>query len=173
MKVTITPLDTTNYPNWWLDSEITKYMLHGSCTRGPEYNTEYYEKIKNSNGAIRVWKIMVSFNGEKEYHVGNCSLSGIDLIHRRAELGIVIWNCRGMGIGKEACRLMCEWGFKNLGLHTIWLGVLEDNKAAQMCYMRIGFVIYGTARDACFKDGRFTNVVYMQLTEGSNARRDN
>lgn len=163
MDTKLVPLDTDQYPMWWLDEETTKWMLHGTVTRGPDYNTEYYNSIKNSKDT-KVWKIMYG-----SFHVGNISISHIDWIHRCGELGIVIWdkNTRGKGVGTEACKQMCNWCFLNLGLHRLYLGVLAPNKSGIRCYEKVGFSQCGISHQGAFKDGRWVDIVHMELLNDS------
>jgi RimJ/RimL family protein N-acetyltransferase len=158
MNVELKPLDTWDYPCWWLDDETSHWMLHGSVARGPDYNKEYYEEVKSSRDT-KVFKILVD-----DVHVGNCSLSHVDWIHRRAELGIVIWrkDYRGCGIGTRAANLLCEYAYGKLGLHQVWLGVVAENLGARKSYKKAGFTEYGYMRDGAWLHGQWHDIVYMQ-----------
>lgn len=159
MNVELKPLDTYDYPCWWNDDETAHWMLHGSTTRGPDYNREYYEEVCENTGNLKVFKILVD-----GVHVGNCSLSHLDWIHRRGELGIVIWNkeYRRCGIGTRATNLLCEYAFGKLGLHQVWLGVVEENYGARRSYEKAGFEIYGMMREGAYLHGEWRDIVYMQ-----------
>jgi RimJ/RimL family protein N-acetyltransferase len=47
---------------------------------------------------------------------------------------------RGQGIGTEATRLVCLYGFDRLGLEEILLEVDPQNEAAVRAYRSVGFV---------------------------------
>ena len=61
--------------------------------------------------------------------VGTVGLFDISYVHSSAELGIAIGERRGQGLGTEATRLVLEWAFRTLGLHSVILGALAWNEA--------------------------------------------
>jgi diamine N-acetyltransferase len=106
-------------------------------------------------------------------HIGNVGLHGIDLHHRRAEIGIVIGekDCWGKGFGREAMALMMRFGFHELGLHRIELEVFETNPRALKAYRALGFTEEGVRRDAVFQGGRFLDCIRLgMLREEFDAR---
>ncbi|QMU72557.1 GNAT family N-acetyltransferase [Streptacidiphilus sp. P02-A3a] len=54
----------------------------------------------------------------------------------------------GRGLGTEATRLLCGYGFEKLGLHRISLEVYAFNPRARRAYEKAGFVAEGVLRDA-------------------------
>jgi len=68
---------------------------------------------------------------------------------------------QGKGLGTAAVKLLCHYGFADLGLHRIKLQVWETNERAKRAYEKAGFTIEGTMRDAIYIDGKFENVVLM------------
>jgi len=97
--------------------------------------------------------------------VGLVSLTGIDPVHKHAELHILLGDraSHGQGIGTEATRAMIRHGFRDLNLHRIYLYVLDANAAARRMYEKVGFRREGTLREAAFKDGTYTDVHLMAL----------
>jgi len=97
--------------------------------------------------------------------IGNISLNEIDQISRRADVGLFIGEPenRGKGYGAEAIRLIIEYGFQTLNLHNIKLRVHADNPRGIACYKKVGFREFGRRREAHFKNGRYTDVVYMDI----------
>ena len=57
---------------------------------------------------------------------------------------------------------VCTFCFDTLGLHRVWLGVLLANEPAIKCYQKAGFLMYGTAKDAVWKNGKWNDVMYME-----------
>lgn len=70
--------------------------------------------------------------------VGSISLHNIDHLNRNAYIGIFIGGeeQRGKGYGAEAIRLILNYGFKTLNLHSINLTVHADNYAGVACYKK-------------------------------------
>ena len=99
--------------------------------------------------------------------IGVCQLTGIDPIHRRADLQIRMGDdrTRGRGLGLEAVRLLLAFGFGDLNLHRISLQVFATNARAIKTYERAGFRHEGRLRDAMFLDGRFVDVLAMAILD--------
>jgi len=99
--------------------------------------------------------------------IGQISLHDIDHLNRHAFLGIMIGEVEhhGKGYGTEAVRLILDYGFKTLNLHNIMLSVHEDSHAGIACYKKVGFKESGRRREWIFKDGKYIDVIYMDMLE--------
>lgn len=95
--------------------------------------------------------------------IGRVDLDEINYRDRRADFGIEIGEAdyRGRGYGTEATRLMLDYAFTALGLHTIALTTWEYNLAAQRAYTKAGFRETGRRRQAKFMNGKLWDIVYM------------
>jgi len=69
----------------------------------------------------------------------------------------------GRGIGKEATRLVVEYGFQRLNLNRIGLGVLAAHEAAIRCYQAVGFKTEGRFREEMFSDGTYQDRLWMGM----------
>ena len=99
--------------------------------------------------------------------IGHISLHDINHLNRHAFIGIFIGEeeHRGKGYGTEAIRLVLEYGFKTMNLHSILLSVVADNAAAIACYKNVGFRESGRWREYKFMDGKYIDVIYMDILE--------
>lgn len=97
--------------------------------------------------------------------IGSISLQNINHLHRNAFIGLFIGEAeyRGKGYGAEAIRLILEYGFKTMNLHNIMLSVHADNIAGISCYKKVGFQEAGRRREWVFKNGKYIDVIYMDL----------
>lgn len=97
--------------------------------------------------------------------IGGVDLHNIDQRNRSAEVGIMIGesDARGRGNGTEATRLICDFGFNALGLHSISLMTYEWNVAGQKAYEKVGFREFGRRREARWFDGRYWDDIYYDL----------
>ena len=70
--------------------------------------------------------------------IGNCGLHEVDLANRRTVVGIMIGepDARGRGYGTEAMRLLVDYAFTVLGLHSVMLTVFEYNGAGRAATKR-------------------------------------
>ena len=98
--------------------------------------------------------------------IGSVVLFGATLPHRAATFAIQLGpEHQGHGYGPEATALMVRYGFDQMGLHRIQLGVWAYNSRAIAAYERAGFVVEGRRRDAVFHAGRFHDEVLMSVLE--------
>jgi len=102
---------------------------------------------------------------DNSQHIGNIYVRDIDLTARHGELHILIGESdqRNKGYGQSAVRQLIAHAFRDLGLHRLYLYVIEGNDAATRAYEKCGFLTEGVLRAHTFKDGRFLNVIVMGL----------
>ncbi len=102
---------------------------------------------------------------EKNELIGNVSLMNINHVNQTATLGIFIGEKenRNKGYGKEAIKLILEYGFRTLNLKNIMLSVYSFNKNAIRTYENIGFKKIGSRRKAIYRDGKFYDDIYMDI----------
>lgn len=99
--------------------------------------------------------------------VGEVIINEIDTDNRSANIRIGLYDSTyfGKGYGTAAMRLAVDYGFKQMNLHRISLGVYDFNPRAIRVYEKVGFVREGVDRDALLWDGQFYNEVRMSILE--------
>jgi len=82
--------------------------------------------------------------------IGRCLLFGLNKTDRSTEVGIFIGekDCWGRGYGTEAMRLLLDYAFNLLNLHSVMLGVFSFNERAIRSYRSLGFKEIGRRRQA-------------------------
>ena len=97
--------------------------------------------------------------------IGNCGLHDVNNVDGRAEFGIFIGDKShwGKGFGKEATRLILDFGFNILNLHEIYLQVFEYNPTAIKLYEQVGFKKIGAFREAKIIGKRTYDVILMDI----------
>jgi RimJ/RimL family protein N-acetyltransferase len=88
----------------------------------------------------------------------------VHAINRTAEYGIMIGekDCWDKGYGTETTRLMPEYAFTALNLHTVLLTTASFNARAIGAYTRAGFREFGRWREARRFGDRVYDEVYME-----------
>ena len=87
-------------------------------------------------------------NAEDEY-LGTISLKHISHVNDKAEYAVVARKCaQGTGAAKKATEELIQYAFTELGLHKVYLSVLEENVRAQKFYEKCGFIKEGLEVDA-------------------------
>lgn len=97
--------------------------------------------------------------------VGAVYLTSIDWLNRSAEFSIWIGLAehQNRGVGKFATHKILDHAFNDLGLHRIYLTVLERNDRARKLYKSVGFSEEGVLRQAVFKNGHYENMISMSI----------
>jgi len=95
---------------------------------------------------------------------GEALLWGIDLHNRTGHVGISLRPAfRGQGLGAEAVRLLCYYGFAVRGLHRLQAETLADNAAMIAAATQAGFAPEGTLRASAWVDGAFADETILGL----------
>ena len=104
--------------------------------------------------------------------VGHVGLWGWQTKDRCATIGIALGREHiGRGYGTDAMRVIVSYGFRELGLHRIQLGVSPFNPAGIRAYEKAGFAEEGRRREAVWHDGRWYDEVLMSVLEREWAAR--
>lgn len=96
--------------------------------------------------------------------IGVCGLTDIDFISRRAEFSLYIApEFQKRGFAKAGLKTLFSYGFKELGLNSIWGETFEDNHA-QHLFSKIGMKKDGVRRQFYFKDGKFCDAILLSIS---------
>jgi RimJ/RimL family protein N-acetyltransferase len=97
---------------------------------------------------------------------GDALLWDIDPHNRSAHVGISLRPaCRGRGLGTDAVRVLCRYGFAIRGLHRLQLETLTDNEAMIQVARQAGFRREGVTRGSDWVNGGFADSVIFGLLE--------
>lgn len=155
--------EITRFTEWMNDFQVTDYTGRSSQIMTWQNEKEYLENaIKNNdNKSFNI----IELNSEKL--IGTVGLEQLNYIARSAVLGIFIGdgNFRSNGYGTEAIKLLLEYGFKYLNLHSIRLDLLSINERAHKCYLKCGFKDTGCSREAIFINGKYYDKLHMDILE--------
>jgi RimJ/RimL family protein N-acetyltransferase len=145
----------------WIN-DFSSQVRVGFPSPGPitvEYEEGWYDSV--STGPDR--NTFVIRERESMRAIGSTALHGVDMRHRNATFGIMIGDpaARGKGYGTETARLMLDYGFTVLGLHSIHLTVAGFNIAGQKAYTRAGFRECGRLRERILFAGQRWDQILM------------
>lgn len=111
---------------------------------------------------------------EKDEYLGTISLKNINQKNGTAEYAISIRrHAQGMGVAREATRLLLKKGFQDYGLHRIYLNVLSDNVRAVKFYEKCGFVYEGEFREHLKIEGRLKSLKWFGILENEFNMQEN
>jgi len=165
-KTYLTELDRTNAEtirNWLNDPEVHRHLLVGHVPITREEEERYYD-LRTASSDSYDFEIHVASDGR---YIGNIGLKDVSLIHRHAEIGLVIGSRDdwGKGYGADAIVACLGFAFLTLGLHCVSIRTDEHHERALALYRRIGFVETGRERGWIYRDGRFVDHVLFDMLE--------
>ena len=155
--------DAETYVKWMNDRKVTDNLGNTKSVCRVPGEKEYIESRKSSD-----YDFSIVLNDDTL--IGNISLMDVDLVSRKATLGIFIGDelNRSKGYGTEAMKLLVDYGFNILGLHNIDLNVFAFNKGAIKAYEKVGFKEYGRRHESYFLDGKFHDEISMEIINERN-----
>ena len=100
--------------------------------------------------------------------IGDVALQDIDRGNRKCTVGMGIAKIqnRSKGYGKQALKLILQYGFVHLGMERIAADTLDVNVGAQKSLEQCGFVLEGRERNAVyFQEKMHDRLYYGMLKE--------
>ncbi len=152
---------SSEYLSWLNDLEIKKYLESPPITEVGQIRDYIHKQRENPNSLF-----VGIFDKQTGQHIGNVKLEPINWEEKVAVFGTLIGNKQywGRGYGQEATRLMVDYGFRELGLKKITLGVIEYNVRAINCYKKVGFTIKEIKPQALEHEGKKYDNAVMEIT---------
>ncbi len=167
-RIYLSPKDASNeeiekFTEWLNDFQVTDYTGRSEQITTLSGEKEYLENSAK-NTSDRNFNIIELKNNKL---IGTTGLEQINWIRRSAVLGIFIGDkdYRDNGYGTEAIKLLLEYGFKYLNLHSIRLELIAINERAHKCYLKCGFKDTGKSREEIFLNGKYYDKLYMDILE--------
>jgi RimJ/RimL family protein N-acetyltransferase len=155
----IDPDDYLKYTEWLNDLEVMSglAMVTGQVTAAAERET--LGRMAASGHSYAIVDI------ETDQLLGNCAFHPVDHVNGTATVGIFIGDksCWSRGYGSEALRLLLDYGFNVLNLHSVMLEVFAYNRRAIASYLKVGFREIGRWREAKLIGGRRYDRVLMDI----------
>lgn len=97
-------------------------------------------------------------------YVGQCSLTRVDHLSRKAELSIAISETEcDRGYGTEAVGLLLKLAFRGMNLNRVYLYVFDDNLRAIRCYEKCGFRVEGRLKQDMYREGEYRDRLAMAI----------
>ena len=154
--------DVPDFVRWFNDAEV----LHHLAMRGPMSEAaeeRWFDAMLERQSRTDHHFVICLLDGGRA--IGTVGLHAIDMVEGTASFGIAIgeaeyWN---RGLGTDATRAICDFGFGELRLDRIELQVYAGNDRGRRVYEKAGFVLEGTLRSAHYHHGARVDVHVMGL----------
>ena len=126
-----------NYLFWMSNPSNNKFIISSRTNYTFNELLEFIDGCNKSDQALLLGIFLKTSN----VHIGNIKYDNIDILSKKAFMGILIGDMkyRGRGIAKEVIQITVNWLNKNLGIENFLLGVDQDNDIALKLYRKLGF----------------------------------
>lgn len=153
--------DLSLLAQWWNDPAVAAFQRRDVQPKTPESIVDMMRGWGRNDGSDCGVSVVKRKGGEL---VGQATLFGATPKDRCATFAIVIGpDHQNRGYGTEAARLMLRYGFSELGLHRIELGVYGFNARAMAAYTKAGFREEGRRRQSTWRSGAWHDDVTMGI----------
>ncbi|HEY7909746.1 MAG TPA: GNAT family protein [Thermomicrobiales bacterium] len=148
------------YQRWLNDFGTLRTLFIPPRPMTMEEETAWYERAALDTSAVH----FTIYETTSWRPIGNSQWRAIDFRNRTAEMTIFIGDAadRGKGYGTEATRLMLDYAFTALGLHSVMLTSYAFNLAGQRAYENAGFRAFGRRHECHWMGGRLWDEIYME-----------
>jgi RimJ/RimL family protein N-acetyltransferase len=136
-----------------------------------EKSDKWFDDIQKEQGNTAVRLGIFLNDGEV---IGDIALQDIDRNNRKCSIGMGVAKIenRSKGYGKQAVKLMLDYGFNYLGMERISANTLEINIPAQKSLEKLGFQLEGIERGSVYMKGkRYSKMNYAILVEEFAAKK--
>lgn len=166
-KIYLANLDPANAETaraWVNDPEINRYLLHGQIPVSTASEAAWYQNAVATWSAGTAYQFQIHVAADGRY-IGNCGLHNVDMLHRSAEIGILIGelDAQNRGYGSDAIMTLTRFGFDTLGLNRIEIRAQADNERSMHLYEKLGFTPVGRLREATYTFGHFVDEAILDM----------
>lgn len=147
----------------WIETEADMIQWGGSIFSWPLTKKQFREHLR---AAIQKPPALYPFALQNRGEIfGYCEISDLKRRYNSAMLSRVLVSPqrRGKGLGEFMVTEAARFGFNQLGLNRIGLGVFDFNISAIRCYIKIGFIYEGTMRESARAGDQYWNCHIMSL----------
>ncbi len=167
-KIYLRPMtydDAETFVKWRNSDSVKKFFIY----REKFTKEGQIAWMKNNVDTGKAVQMIVAMK-DTDRPIGCVYFLAVDRTHNKAEYGVLIGedDARGKGYGTKIAKLMLRFGFKELGLHRIYLRALEGNDRAIKSYENAGFKKEGFLTDDVLIDGEYRNVVWMAAVNNTD-----
>lgn len=165
-KVYLDAINKDDLPQLMYWRNLPEYRKHFREYRelNMDMQLKWYENKVINDNTTEMFAIRLNDTGEL---VGCCGLCYINWVHRNADLSLYIgWQKSYIdeaGYAEEACRLLFNYGFRELGLQKIWTEIYCFDEKKMNLYTSLGFYKDGELRNQYFYDGKWWNSYILSL----------
>ena len=149
------------YTKWSNDPDVRKYsrnMIPWNLEEVKKWHEQQKKGIKTD--------VMLEILHKKDNKpIGVAGLSHINWFNRNANLHLVLGEPEywGQDIAPEVSNLLIDYGFEELNLHKIYVGIYSPNKRSLRAAEKVGFKYEATLREQIYIKGEYVNEIKFAI----------
>jgi ribosomal-protein-alanine N-acetyltransferase len=161
---------TPEYINALNDPEVVR-LTEARHQKWTEENVRKYVLDSNVEGVSQLFGIFLK---ESDKHIGNIRLFNFNEKHRRAELGIMLFDKSqwSRGYGTESIIAITDYAFNELKLHKICADYYALNNASARMFRKAGFQDEGVFKEHFWLDGEYIDSVRIAKFNKAGEKND-
>lgn len=159
----VEPVDVDLMYVWENDGTI--WPLSGTTEPFSRHQLERFIEMHQDADIFRNGQLRLIIETRREAKpVGAVDLFEFDPIHRRAGIGILIYeqSDRGRGYASDAIETLCRYTRDTLRMHQLWCNVGSGNTASLGLFRGAGFTEIGVKRDWQWTPDGYRDEVMLQ-----------
>ncbi|MDO8282166.1 MAG: GNAT family N-acetyltransferase [Thermodesulfovibrionia bacterium] len=158
---------TEDYINGLNDDEVNRYLVNVRINAQTRESVEGFIRT-NTNEPSSVF-LGIFIKDEVDSFIGTLRISGIDLFHYLASVGICIFDKRSWkkGYAVRSLGMVKEYLFNSLGLHYIEAGVYSENISSLKLFKSAGFTESHRLKDKFRHINSFEEVIIFKALNPS------
>ncbi len=145
---------------WRMQPEVSRYMLT-DISGSMEDQKRWFHNISEDDGYL-YWVIF--YQGDP---IGLINLAAIDRRNQRTNIGYYIGEVKFRPLGFMIPPYLYNFVFKEMKFRKIYGEVVASNENILTMHRMHGFREVGTFKDHIFKDGKFHDVILVELLSES------
>lgn len=144
---------TEKYVDWLNDPEVNQYLETKWAVQDMESIRRFVQEQRENQHSY----LLAIVRASSYEHIGNIKIGPIHPHYHHADISYFIGEKQywGRGYTTEAIRLICEFGFRELGLNRIEAGAYELAAGSWRALEKNGFRREGVFRKSIFFQGRY------------------
>lgn len=155
--------DLQHFRDWRNNPNFRKHFREYRELNMKQQENWFEEKVVRDNTTLM---FSIRRNEDNEL-LGCCGFVYINWVHRHADLSLYIgWEDAYIddeGYAEESCRLLLDYGFKELCLNKVWTEIYEFDDKKKTLYDKFGFHQDGLLRQNYWYNGKWWDSRILSL----------
>ena len=160
-----------NWYQWFSDPETTEFLIDRWWPNSEEAQEIFYNQIILSKSSL----VLSVCDKKTDKHIGVCSLSSINWVHRNADIALVIGDKKYKNglVAVEIMTMLIKIAFKRINLLNLKSVFVSNHPTTPSLVNLFKFKQVGVLKDYFFYNDKYVDVIITQLKREDWQKRNN